>query len=281
MATPAQSGPLLPGPLLVVGCGKMGGALLRGWLDQGMAAAADVTIVEPQPGPDAAQLMGAGVAHVDDLTALDPALRPAVVVFAVKPQGMDRIVPPYGALVRPETVFLSIAAGKTLAFFQQALGAAAAVVRAMPNTPAAVGHGMSVLCPSTAVTADQRDLCGRLLSAVGEVAWIDDEALMDAVTAVSGSGPAYAFLLVEALAQAGVDSGLPAPLAAQLARVTVAGSGALLARSSDDAATLRVNVTSPGGTTEAALQVLMAPDGLPPLLRRAVAAATARSRELA
>ncbi len=271
----------MAGPLVLVGCGRMGSALLRGWLDQGIAGPGDVVVVEPQPGPDAAALAAAGVARIDDAGAIDPGLVPAVVVFAVKPQGMERVVPPYAAYVRAETVFMSIAAGTPLAFFSRHLGPQAAVVRAMPNTPAAVGRGMSVLCPNAGVAAAQRDLCGALLGAVGEVAWISDEALMDAVTAVSGSGPAYVFLLVEALARAGIDSGLPTKLAAQLARVTVAGSGALLDAADDPAAVLRANVTSPGGTTEAALQVLMAADGLQPLLSRAVAAATARSRDLA
>ena len=270
----------MAGPLVLVGCGRMGSALLRGWLDQGIAEPGDVVIVEPQPGADAAELEAAGVRRVNDVGAVDPGLVPAVIVFAVKPQGMARVVPPYAAHVRAETVFLSIAAGKPLAFFSQHLGLRAAVVRAMPNTPAAVGRGMSVLCPGAGVTAAQRDRCGALLGAVGEVAWIGDEALMDAVTAVSGSGPAYVFLLVEALAQAGIDSGLPAPLAAQLARVTVAGSGALLDAGPEPAAALLAKVSSPGGTTEAALGVMMMDNDLPGIVERALAAARDRAVEL-
>jgi pyrroline-5-carboxylate reductase len=187
----------------------------------------------------------------------------------------------YRRFATPETVFLSIAAGKTLAFFSRQLGAEAAIVRAMPNTPAAIGRGITVACPNPYASAVQIALCDRLLAAAGEVAWVDDEALIDAVTAVSGSGPAYVFLLIECLAKAGIAAGLPADLAVRLARATVAGSGELARLSSEPAEVLRQNVTSPGGTTRAALDVLMAADGLETLMRKAVAAAAARSRELA
>lgn len=262
--------------LVLVGCGKMGAALLDGWLAGGIVVVDRIVVVEP-----ADITLPNGVRRVAAAAALSTDVAPGVVVFAVKPQAMDAVVPAYARFVRRDTVFLSIAAGRPIAYFERHLGAGAAVVRAMPNTPAAVGRGVTVLCANTRVGAPQREFCGALLTAVGAVDWVEDEALMDAVTAVSGSGPAYVFLLAEALAAAGVAAGLPAALAAKLARLTVAGSGELLTRSSEPAATLRENVTSPGGTTAAALAVLMAADGLTPLMTDAVAAATRRSRELA
>ena len=269
----------MTGSVLLVGCGKMGGALLQGWLDRGFAAES-VTVVQP-PGEAAARAASLGVAVHGGPDALPPDIRPAVVVLAVKPQKMDEVAPAYRSLAGAETVFLSIAAGKTLGNLQDDLGDASAIVRSMPNTPAAVRRGIAVACANVQVRDDQRAACHDLLEAVGEVAWIDDERLMDAVTATSGSGPAYVFLLIECLAAAAVQAGLPADLAMRLARVTVAGSGELTQRDDTPAATLRRNVTSPGGTTEAALEVLMAEDGLQPLLTRAVAVATARSRALA
>lgn len=265
------------GPLLLVGCGKMGGALLAGWIDRGLDPAG-VAVVEPF----AASVPVGGVRVVADAAELEAGFAPEVVVFAVKPQMTDAIVPAYARFAGPGTVFLSIAAGRTIGYFAARLGAGAAIVRSMPNTPAAVRRGMSVGCANAAVSAAQRAVCADLLEAVGDVAWVADEGLIDAVTAVSGSGPAYVFLLAECLAQAGVAVGLPADLAARLARATVSGSGELLRLSSEPAATLRQNVTSPGGTTAAALAVLMdAEGGLSPLMRKAVAAAAARSRELA
>jgi pyrroline-5-carboxylate reductase len=176
---------------------------------------------------------------------------------------------------------ISIAAGKTLSYFADRLGSEVAVIRTMPNTPAAIGRGITVCCAGAAVSAAQRATADALLCSVGQVAWTADETLMHAVTAVSGSGPAYVFLLIEALQAAAVAAGLPADLAARLARDTVTGSGELARQSSDDPAKLRADVTSPGGTTAAALAVLMAEDGLPDLMKRAVAAATARSEEMA
>jgi pyrroline-5-carboxylate reductase len=205
---------------------------------------------------------------------------PDAVVFAVKPQVIDAVLPNYRRWSRPGTLFLSIVAGKTLGGLSRHLGPAA-IVRTMPNTPAAIGRGITVACANPVVTFEQRQLCDRLLAAIGESAWVEDEALIDAVTAVSGSGPAYVFLLIEALARAGEAEGLPADLALQLARSTVAGSGELARISKESPARLRESVTSPGGTTRAALDVLMAPAGLEPLIGRAVAAAAARSRELA
>ena len=189
-------------------------------------------------------------------------------------------LPPLASLLSASTVVVSIMAGRTLHFLAATLDRPCALIRAMPNTPAAIGRGITVAVPRDADAA-QRALADRLLAAAGAVEWIDDEALMDAVTAVSGSGPAYVFLLAETLAEAGVAAGLPVPLAAKLARETVAGAGELLHRSPLAAAVLRENVTSPGGTTAAALAVLMGANGLAALLTRAVAAATARSRELA
>ncbi len=264
-------------PLLLVGGGKMGLALLQGWLARGVAPEG-VFVVEPNGAAKVFSLPGVtAVTHADAL----PPLKPAVVVLAVKPQAMDAALPAYARFVDPATVFVSIAAGKTIAGLSHGLGGPGALVRAMPNTPAAVGRGITVLCANAGVSPVQREVCGQLLSAVGEIAWIDDEAQMDAVTAVSGSGPAYVFLLVEALAEAGQAAGLPEGLARRLARATVAGSGALLDEAREDAAELRKNVTSPGGTTAAALDVLMSEDGMGRLMRRAVAAAAARSRALA
>ncbi len=267
------------GPLLLVGCGKMGGALLSGWLERG-APAENVVVIEPQPGRRVADFVARGVTVVGAAATVDRGFRPKVVVLAVKPQSMDEAAAPLARFARPVTVFLSIAAGTPIATFEALFGAAA-IVRAMPNTPAAIGRGITVLTANAKASAAQRTACADLMEAVGEVAWVEDESLMDAVTAVSGSGPAYVFLLVEALAEAGAAAGLPPELAQRLARATVSGSGELLRLSAEDAATLRQNVTSPGGTTAAALEVLMAPDGLRRLMAEAVAAAAKRSRELA
>lgn len=267
------------GPLLLVGCGKMGGALLSGWLDRGLTSS-EVTVIEPAEAlraPWAAR----GIACVSAASEVARGLAPAVIVLAVKPQQMDPVLSGLAGLDLSRAVALSIAAGKTIGYFEAGLGGGVAVVRAMPNTPAAVGHGMTVLCANPGTSDAQRSLCGELMSAVGEVAWVEDEALLDPVTAVSGGGPAYVFLLIETLARAGVEAGLPEELAMRAARVTVAGAGELVRRSDEPAATLRENVTSPGGTTLEALKVLMAEDGLQPLMTRAIAAATRRSRELA
>lgn len=251
--------------------------MLDGWLERGIPASA-LTVVEPSDGARR-DLADRGAVVVAEAAALPGDYRPSIVIFAVKPQVMADTVPAYRRF--GDAVFLSIAAGKPLAFFARHLGETAAVVRAMPNTPAAVRRGITVACASAAVTAAQRAACHDLLEAVGAVEWIADEALMDAVTAVSGSGPAYVFLLVEAMAAAGVKAGLPQDLAMRLARTTVSGAGELVRQSTEDAAVLRRNVTSPGGTTAAALDILMAPDGVTPLMERAVLAATRRSRELA
>ena len=266
--------------LLLAGCGKMGSAMLAGWLEKGFTPA-DITIVEPNT--DTAEALRAeyGVATLSVPEDLDFNAHPNVVIFAVKPQVMDAVVPAYDRFKGADTVFLSIAAGKTLAYFENHLGGGAAIVRAMPNTPAAVGRGITVCCANGQVTGDQISLCGDLLSSVGEVTWVDDEDHIDIVTALSGGGPAYVFLLAEGLAEAGINAGLPGDLARHLARATVAGSGELLYQSDEEPATLRQNVTSPGGTTAEALRVLMADDGWQPLLDRAIAAATEKSRQLA
>jgi pyrroline-5-carboxylate reductase len=254
----------------------MGGALIEGWLRFGLDPKA-VAVLEPHPTPHITTLEQSGARinpDIGTLTNID------AIVVAVKPQIAGEALPRLTPMIGPSTVVVSIMAGRTLRSISSALKSPSALVRAMPNTPAAIGRGITVAVAQNADTA-QRNLAHRLLSATGTVEWVDDEALMDAVTAVSGSGPAYVFLLAEALAEAGVAVGLPPSLAAKLARETVAGSGELLHRETRDAATLRENVTSPGGTTAAALEVLMGQDGLQALMKTAVAAATRRSRELA
>lgn len=270
--------PALPGPLVLVGCGKMGGALLKGWLDCGLAPG-DALVVEPQATPATAEAAARGVRVVAGFDAL-PALTAAALVLAIKPQMMAAVLPRAAALAGPQTLVLSIAAGIRLATLEAAFGAGQPVVRAMPNTPAAVGCGMTALVAAAATPDRARAVAERLCAAVGATAWVGAESEIDIVTALSGGGPAYVFLLIEALAKAGAAAGLDPALAMTLARETVIGAG-LLARQSDEAAAqLRRNVTSPGGTTERALAVLMAPDGLQPLFDRAIAAATARAREL-
>lgn len=264
------------GSLALVGAGKMGGAMLEGWLALGLNPR-NVSIFDPNPPPEIQSLSGKGVAINP---AKDAAGKPAVVILAVKPQIAAEVMPSVAAIAGAQTLAISVMAGKTLSFLQVALPNVA-IVRAMPNTPAAIGRGITVLVPNAKVTPAQRAVATDLLSATGKVEWVGDESLMDAVTAVSGSGPAYVFLLAEALAQAGIVAGLPKELAEKLARETVAGAGELLHRSPQDPATLRKNVTSPGGTTAAALEILMGPGGFDTLMTRAVAAATKRSKELA
>jgi pyrroline-5-carboxylate reductase len=266
-------------PLLLVGGGRMGAALLAGWRRSGLGADAALA-VEPDPARRAA-LAGHGIGTFPEPAGLPQGLRPGALVLAVKPQAMGDVLPAYRERLAGDTLVVSIAAGKPLAQFEAALGPELGVVRAMPNTPAAVGRGVTVLCANAAASAEQRRLAERLMAAVGLTAWVEDEALMHAVTAVSGSGPAYVFHMVEALTAAGVAAGLPEGLAAELARGTVVGAGELVRQSGRPASELRVDVTSPGGTTAAALEVLMAEAGLTPLLTRAVAAAAGRSRELA
>lgn len=259
--------------IVVVGFGNMGQALVRGWLAKGRAASS-IRVVDPAAATHAvARELGVAVEH--DVAAAD------VVLLAVKPNQLADVLPRCGAAARAGAVFLSIVAGKTLAEIGKGLGAEAAAVRAMPNTPAAIGQGITALVANTAVSRAQRALCAELLAAVGSVAWLDEERHMDAVTAISGSGPAYVFLMIECLEQAAVELGLGAALAKQLALATVAGSGAYAASSGEAAAELRRRVTSPKGTTQAALDVLMAEPGMRDLLVRATRAAAERSRELA
>jgi pyrroline-5-carboxylate reductase len=253
----------------------MGGAMLSGWLARGLDARR-VVVIEPHPSNEVSALTTKGIRlnpSPKDLGAV------ATLVVALKPQTFREAGATLKSFAGSSTLVVSIMAGMTIASIQDVCGGS--VVRAMPNTPAAIGRGITVAVAARRVSAEQRAVADALLRATGSVEWVDDENLMDAVTAVSGSGPAYIFLLAEELARAGVDAGLPAELATKLARETVAGSGELLHRSDAPSATLRQNVTSPGGTTAAALEVLMGPDGMQSLLRRAVAAATRRSKELA
>jgi pyrroline-5-carboxylate reductase len=266
----------LSGSLVLIGAGKMGGAMLEGWLALGFDPSQAV-VFEPHPSGEIVALAAKGV----QLNPSAASVTAAALMIAVKPQVAGEVIPTYASLAGSETVVVSIMAGQTLRTLAGLLPSGTAIVRSMPNTPAAIGRGITVAVPNTHVSTTQRDLAHRLLAAIGGVEWIDDEGLMDAVTAVSGSGPAYVFLLAEAMAEAGVAAGLPPALAAKLARETVAGSGELLHRSDLDAAILRRNVTSPGGTTAAALEVLMSSPGLAALMERAIAAATRRSRELA
>ncbi len=259
--------------VLLLGGGRMGGAMLAGWRRAGLGPS---WVVDPSP--EAASLGGEGVSVAASPGAVEPGFRPDAVVLAVKPQVAAEAVPAVARWTQGAAV-LSIMAGRTVAGIAGMTGAGA-VVRAMPNTPAAIGQGFTAAFAAPGVSDGQKALCDRLLRSVGEVAWVEAEAQLDAVTATSGSGPAYVFLLAELLEAAAVEQGLPPGLARTLARRTVAGSGALLAASPQDAAEMRRAVTSPGGTTERALAVLLAPDAWPAAMSRAVAAAAARSREL-
>ncbi|MDG2244516.1 MAG: pyrroline-5-carboxylate reductase [Rhodospirillaceae bacterium] len=271
---------MIEGTILLVGCGKMGGALLKGWFAQGLSPV-DIMIVEPagRPAVEMAEEHPA-LSVLTDAAELPSDFTPDAILFAVKPQAAADVIPKYARFAEGGTVYLSIIAGMSLQRLREMLGPEAAVVRAMPNTPAAIGRGISVLCSAEYVGPSQKRVCKVLMAAAGQTAWIKDEVDMDAVTAVSGSGPAYVFLLAEALMEAGIRAGLAPALAEQLAQATVSGAGALLEAETLSASTLRENVTSPGGTTEAALKILMAEDGLPPLLQRAVEAATERSKDL-
>lgn len=264
-------------PVVLIGAGNMGGAMLSGWLKSGVPGSAVVVV---DPGPSAAMLatiVDAGASHV---TTAPAGLKAGVLFLAVKPQVMEVVLPAVKSMVGPQTVVVSVAAGKTLAFLEKHLGEAA-MVRAMPNTPAMVGRGVTGAFANARVSAKQRDGVNALLRVSGPVEWVPAESDIDSVTALSGSGPAYVFYLVECMAEAGRKLGLQADLAMRLARETVAGAGELLHQSPDDAARLRQNVTSPGGTTAAALSVLMAEDGMQPLFDQALAAARKRAEELA
>ena len=268
----------LTGTLVLVGAGKMGGAMLEGWL-KGGAKPSRIVALDPAPPPEMMVLIErSGIRLNPEISTIHDA---EVVVLAVKPQLMEDVLPGLKALKTSRPLILSVAAGKTIASFERHFGADAAVIRTIPNTPAAVGRGITAMAANANVSAAQMGLARSLLEAVGEVVTVPDEAMIDAVTAVSGSGPAYVFYLTECLAAAGEKVGLPKELAMQLARATVAGAGELMRQSGTEAATLRQNVTSPKGTTYEALQVLMAENGMQPLFDKAIAAAVRRSRELA
>lgn len=258
--------------LVLLGCGKMGSAMLAGWLKGGLPPSS-VFVIDPAPSD---WVRATGV-HVNAALPADP----AIALVAVKPQMMGAALPTMAALGGGATLFLSVAAGTPIAQFEAVLGAGTPIIRAMPNTPAAIGRGITALIGNACATPAHLDLAEALLGAVGQTVRLDREDQMDAVTGVSGSGPAYVFHLIETLAAAGAAQGLPEDLAMQLAKATVAGAGALAEAADETPAQLRVNVTSPNGTTQAALEVLMDPDtGFPALLRKAVAAATDRSKEL-
>ncbi|MBS8260524.1 pyrroline-5-carboxylate reductase [Roseibium polysiphoniae] len=264
-------------PFLLVGAGRMGGAMLSGWMADGVDPSA-IVVCDPGPAPEMLSLLEThGIRHVTETPA---DLNPSIVLVAVKPQMMDAVLPGVAPAVRPDTLILSVAAGTPIARFETAFGQVP-VARAMPNTPAMVGRGITAVYPNVAVSSAQKETIASLLGAVGKVVWLENEDQIDQVTAVSGSGPAYVFWLAECLAEAGRELGLPEELARELADATVTGAGELMHQSDDVPSTLRKNVTSPNGTTAAALDVLMAPDGLQPLMTRAVAAAARRARELA
>lgn len=267
----------IPGRVLLVGAGKMGGAMLEGWLDLGLDPAL-AAVIDPGPPPEIAALIEARGVALNPLNGGPP----AVMLLAVKPQVAPDVLARVAPLADAGTLIVSVMAGRTLGFLESFFPRGTAVVRSIPNTPAAIGRGVTVAVPNGAVTPDQMNIADALLRATGGVEWVADEALIDVATAVSGSGPAYVFLLAEALAAAGVEAGLPADMADRLARATVAGAGELMVRTGIDPAQLRRNVTSPNGTTAAALAVLMDEEkGFGPLLAEAVAAAAKRSRELA
>jgi pyrroline-5-carboxylate reductase len=265
--------------LVLIGCGKMGGAMLAGWLEQGVEKET-IRIIEKDAAYGESLNAKFGVRVLDDIEKLEEDFDAELVVLAVKPQVMDDVVLGCKHLATKSN-FISIAAGKTVSYFEGILGEEAKIIRVMPNTPAAVGRGMSVAFANQNVSSKIKETCTNLLAAIGQVSWLSDEALMDAVTAVSGSGPAYVFYMTECLAQAGVKAGLPEDQAMTLARATVCGAGELMFQSEESASQLRINVTSPGGTTQAALEVLMGPDGILKPMEEAIKAAEVRSKELA
>lgn len=263
-------------PIVLVGAGNMGGAMLTGWLKKGVTGS-NIVVVDPAPSAAILSLINeAGAQHV---TEAPSDLKAGILFLAVKPQLMEKVLPGLNSLVGPSTVVVSIAAGTTQAKIASFLGESASV-RAMPNTPAMVGRGITGAFANAKVSDEQRTAVDELLKVSGPVVWVDSEGDIDSVTAVSGSGPAYVFYLVECMAEAGRKLGLPEELAMRLARETVAGAGELLHQSSEPASQLRKNVTSPGGTTAAALNVLMAENALQPIFDEAIAAARQRAREL-
>jgi pyrroline-5-carboxylate reductase len=267
-----------PARLVLVGAGKMGGAMARGWLEAGLAPSS-LTILEPNPSPEIASLAASRGFALNPRIAVPP---PDMLALAIKPQSLDKVAPQIAPLAAERTLILSILAGKTIADIKARLPQARAVVRAMPNLPAAIGRGVTAAFANSNVAGDERGWCERLLGAVGAFHWLEDESAIDAVTAISGSGPAYVFALTEALAAAAERLGLKPELSMRLARGTVEGAAELMRRDgATSPATLRENVRSPGGTTAAALAVLESPGGLEDLMIRATAAARARAAEMA
>lgn len=265
-----------PSSTLLFGAGKMGGAMLEGWLAQGLPPSS-LTVIDPMPSDG---LKALAAQHGFALNPATPQGPFAVIVLAIKPQMLDAAAPQLKGLYNGQTLLVSVLAGKTIADLTSRLPGLVSVARAMPNLPASVGRGITGVAASAATSQAQRQIADRLLNGIGRVEWVDHENLIDAVTSVSGSGPAYVFHLVECLAEAGIAQGLPRPVAERLARATIEGAGELLYRSDLSPDILRQNVTSPGGTTAAALNVLMAEDGLKPLMAKAVAAARRRAEEL-
>lgn len=267
----------LPQTLVLLGAGKMGGAMLEGWLRIGMDPKG-ISLIDPKPSDEMVALAAEkGMAINPDPQSLSSV---DVLVLATKPQMLDTAAPAVQALIRPQTLLISILAGKTLGDLSARLPNATAMIRAMPNLPASVQRGATAAAAGPGVTSAQRAMAGALLGSIGIVEWLESETLIDAVTAVSGSGPAYVFHLVECLAAAGKAAGLPEDIAERLARATVEGAGEMLHQSPLSPATLRQNVTSPAGTTAAGLEVLMAENGLKPLIVKTVAAAKRRAEEL-
>ena len=264
--------------ILLVGCGNMGQALVHGWLDQGFNSE-DIRVVEPNETVQI-ELSSTGVQCYDLLERLPNNYSPEVIFFAIKPQIMETTIPAY-AKFNSTALFISIAAGKTVNFLENHLGTKTAIIRVMPNTPASIRKGISGAFANSNSTEHQKKICHQLMSAVGEFCWLEHEDLINAVTALSGSGPAYVFLFSEYIANAGKLLGLSEELSERLARMTIFGSGALLCHSNESAATLRKKVTSPGGTTEAALDILMKNNTLKILLEDSILQASARSKELA
>ncbi len=254
-------------PLLLIGCGNMGSALLARWGDS-----FSVTVVEPNA--------PITIPHVKQISALPENFAPAIIVFAVKPQQLAELLPDVAKRFGSTPTYLSIAAGKTIAFFEQHLGQGAGIVRSMPNTPAMIGQGMTALCQNGSVSTDGRKIATELMNAVGDTLWLESETLMDAVTAISGSGPAYIYYIIECMVAAGVKQGLSHAQASQLALKTCAGAASLAAQSPKDVVELRKNVTSQGGTTEAALAILQKNNALQNLIEEAVSAAVKRAKEL-
>lgn len=263
---------------MLVGCGNMGRAMLNGWIDEGVKPN-NVVVIDPSV-ENLEKVSKLGCRGFSSPLLIEEGYKPDVIILAVKPQVISDVLDSYKTYTNAGSLIISIAAGTRIQLFEESFGESAAIIRTMPNTPAAVRRGMMVSVANKNVGDDQKKICDVLMQAIGTTAWVDDENLMDAVTGLSGSGPAYVFYMVQAMAEAGVAAGLDADLALKLAKTTVAGAGELALQSGESVEQLRVNVTSPNGTTAAGLGVLMADDGLVPLMKETVAAATARSKEL-